>query len=353
MKILNIIDIPWNSGVTNYAVELSKGLLQNGHKIFFAGVKNGLPLQIAKENGFGTVETCTRKNPFILGSILRLKKLIEKEGIDIVNAHTGKAHFLTYLVSLLSKRKFIIIRTKSDAMHPRKSFLYKKTKKVVAASEFIKKKYLKIGVEPEKVATVYQGIEPQFCGPAVLRSSGSKIGMIGRLDPVKGHRYFLEAAAVVLKEYPDIKFLIAGREENIKYKELKESAETLGIEKSVEFLGFVENVYDFMSKCTLGIIASTGSEAVSRVLLEWMVCGKPVVATSVGCIPEILEKKFLVSPCDTEVLARIIVELLQNPALAKNAGETNRKKIEEKFNLEKFVTETEKIYNEAINNFTH
>ncbi|MFA5779806.1 MAG: glycosyltransferase family 4 protein [Elusimicrobiota bacterium] len=360
MKILNIIDIPWNSGITSYAMELSKGLLQNGHKIFFAGVKDSLPLQIAKENGFEAVEICTRKSPFILGSVLRLKKLIEKEGIDIVNAHTGKSHFLAYLSSLFSDKKFAIIRTKSDTRYPKKNFLYKKTAKIIVASEFIRKQYLNIRIEPGKVITIYQGIKlnnfrlPTGVYPA--KSGDSRlpiIGIIGRLDPVKGHKYFLGAAASVLKEIPDAKFLVAGKEENIKYEELKKLAVKLGIEKSVEFLGYVSDVNDFMSKCTLGVITSTGSEAVSRVLLEWMVCGKPVVATLVGCIPEILEEKFLVSPCNTEILARKIIELLQNPALAKNAGETNRKKIGEKFNLEKFVTETEKIYDEAINDFAY
>ncbi|MBI5574600.1 MAG: glycosyltransferase family 4 protein [Elusimicrobia bacterium] len=348
MKILNIIDIPWNSGITNYAMELSKGLLQNGHKIFFAGVKNGLPLQIAKENGFETVEICTRKSPFILGSVLRLKKLIEKEGINIVNAHTGKSHFLTYLVSLLSKRKFVIIRTKSDTLYPKKNFLYRKTKNVIAASEFIRKRYLEIGLEPKKVVTIYQGIKLNNFRLPTSDFRLPIIGIIGRLDSVKGHKYLLESASIVLKKFPETKFLIAGKEENIKYEELKELAKKLGIEKSVEFLGFIENVHQFMSKCTLGVIASTGSEAVSRVLLEWMSSTKPVVATTIGCIPEILEKDFLVPPCNASAMARKIIELLQNPAIAKNAGETNRKKIEEKFNFEKFVTETEKIY-ESIN----
>ena len=353
MKILNIIDIPWNSGVTSYAMELSKGFLQNGHKIFFAGVKGGLPLQIAKENGFEAVEICARKSPFILGSILRLKKLIEKEGIDIVNAHTGKSHFLAYLSSLFSDKKFAIIRTKSDTRYPIKNFLYKKTAKIIVASEFIKKRYLKIGLEQEKVITIYQGIRLNNFRLPTFDFRFPIIGIIGRLDPIKGHKYFLESAADVLKKFPETKFVIAGKEENIKYKELKELAKKLEIEKSVEFSGFVENVYDFMSKCSIGIIASTGSEAVSRVLLEWMVCGKPVVATLVGCIPEILEEKFLVSPCNAESLAQKTIGLLQNPALAKNAGETNRKKIEEKFKLEKFVTETEKVFYEAINDTSH
>ncbi len=351
MKILNIIDIPWNSGVTNYAMELSKAILQNGHKIFFAGVKGGLPLQIARKNSFETVEICTRKNPFILGSVLRLVKFVQLYKIDIVNAHTGKGHFLAYLTLLISNKKFALIRTKSDTMYPKKSFLYKKTEKIIAASEFIRKRYLKIGIAPEKVITIYQGIilpTSRFPLPA-----SPIVGIVGRLDPVKGHKYFLEAAPIILKKFPETKFLIAGNEENIKYSELKELSKKLGIEKSVEFLGYVENVYDFMSKCSIGIIASTGSEAVSRVLLEWMACEKPVVATMVGCIPEILEKDFLVPPCNASAIAQKIVELLQNPALIKNAGKTNRKKIEEKFNLEKFVTETEKVFYETINDTSH
>ena len=354
MKILNIIDIPWNSGITSYVMEASNGLLQNGHKIFFAGVKNGLPLQIAKENGFETIEICSRKNPFVFGTVLRLVKFVQLYKIDIVNAHTGKAHFLAYLVSLLSKRKFVIIRTKSDAIRPQKSFLYKKTQKIIVASEFIRKRYLNIGIGPEKVVTIYQGINVTAAPlPSTRYPLPSIVGIIGRLDPVKGHKYFLESIANVLKKFPETKFLIAGKEENIKYKELEQLAEKLGIQKSVEFFGYVENVFEFMSKCSIGVITSVNSEAVSRVLLEWMACEKPVVATLVGCIPEILEEKFLVSPCKAEALARKIIELLQNPVLAKNARETNRKKIEEKFNLEKFVTETEKVFYEAINNFTY
>lgn len=349
MKILNIIDIPWNSGVTNYAMELSKGLLQNGHKIFFAGVKDGLPLQIAKENGFGTVQICARKNPFVFGTVLQLVKFVQLYKIDIVNAHTGKGHLLAYLTLLFSNKKFAIIRTKSDALYPKKSFLYKRTAKIIAASEFIRKRYLKIGIEPEKVVTIYQGIELLKYEPRAT-SHEPRVGIVARLDPVKGHRYFLEAASIVLKKFPCIKFLIAGKEENIKYSELKKLSEKLGIEKSVEFLGYVKNVYEFMSKCSIGVIASTGSEAVSRVLLEWMACGKAVVAASVGCISEILNSEYIVSPANSKLLAEKIMYLLENTEKILEIGKTNRQIIETKFNIQNFIDKTEQIYKEALCN---
>ncbi|OGS45984.1 MAG: hypothetical protein A2539_06630 [Elusimicrobia bacterium RIFOXYD2_FULL_34_15] len=352
MNILNIIDIPWYSGVTSYAIESSKGLSKKGHKIFFAGVKNGLPLKVAGENGFETLVICSRKNPFILKSVLKLKDLIQNKKIDIVNAHTGKGHFLAYLASIFSKNKFAIVRTKADDMYPKRSFLSAKTDKIIAASELIKKRYIEIKTNPEKIAIIYQGIEipvlSEYPAP-----EGPIIGMVGRLDPVKGHKYFLEAAAFVLKRFSNAKFLIAGKEENIKYEELKVFAGKLGIEKNIQFVGYVDNVYKFMSGCTIGVIASTGSEAVSRVLLEWMSCGKPVVATSVGCIPEILGKEFLSEPCDSEILTKNILYFLEKPGNIKITGENNRKIIKEKYNIDKFISETEKAYNETIKNIAH
>ncbi|MEW6557345.1 MAG: glycosyltransferase family 4 protein [Elusimicrobiota bacterium] len=348
MKILQIIDIPWNSGITSYAIELSKGLAKKGHKIFFASLKNGLPNKLAQQAGFETINICSRKNPFVFDTVFQLAKFIQMCNIDIVNAYTGKCHFLAYLVLLISAKKFAIIRTKSDALYPKKSFLYKKTKKVIAASEFIRKQYLEIGLEPEKVVTIYQGIDTSVHEFTNSRVHEFIVGIVGRLDPVKGHRYFLEAAKIVLRKIPDTKFLIAGKEENIKYSELKKLSEKLGIEKSVEFFGYVEDVYKFMSECSLGVVTSTGSEAVSRVLLEWMACGKVVIATSVGCIPEILDETALVPPFNAEILAQRILKFLETPSLMKNIAETNRKKIEKEFGYEKFMADTERIFNSVL-----
>lgn len=355
MKILHIVDVPWFSGITGYAMDVSRGLAGKGHKIFFAGVETGLPLEYARKDGFETVEICSRKNPFIFGSILRLRKLVVEEGIDIVNAHTGKGHLLAYLTLMISPsgKKFSIIRTKSDAALPKKSFLYDKTAKIIAASELIRKRYLDIGIAGEKVVTIYQGIEINQKPEPQLRTPNPeprtlRVGIVGRLDPVKGHKYFLEAAAKILKKSPDVKFSAAGIEANIKYNELKSAAKKLGIADSVAFYGYVDDVYRFMSKCSIGVIASTGSEAVSRVLLEWMSCGKPVVATSVGCIPEILDGKFLANPRDSRSLSEKILKFLENPDDTAAAGKNNKKAIEEKFSFERFISETEKIYAESV-----
>ncbi|OQA89695.1 MAG: UDP-D-galactose:(glucosyl)lipopolysaccharide-1,6-D-galactosyltransferase [Elusimicrobia bacterium ADurb.Bin231] len=351
MKILNVIDIPWFSGVTSYALESSAGLAGLGHKIFFAGVRDGLPLKIALEKGFNVFEIASRKNPLIYKSFAVLKKVIDEEEIDIVNAHTGSSHFIAYLASLFTKRKFCLVRTKSDAGLPKKSFLYKHTHKVIAVSESVRKSYMNIGVLPGHVATIYQGIK--IPAHSIKIPAANYIGIIGRLDPVKGHNVFLEAASLALKRYPDAKFLIAGKEENIKYSDLRRLAEERHIETSIQFCGFVENARDFMERCSLGIIASLGSEAVSRVLLEWMSLGKPVVSTSVGCIPEILEKDYLVPPNDPAALSKKMTDMIADKNKLAAAGSRNFEIVNDRFRFENFISKTENIFYETIKSNTY
>ena len=95
-----------------------------------------------------------------------------------------------------------------------------------------------------------------------------------------------------------------------------------------------------MAGCTIGVIASTGSEAVSRVALEWMAARRPLIATKVGCLPEIVADKsagLLVEPKDAPALARALGYLLHNPKVAQSMAQAARKRVEEHFTLPQFV----------------
>src|SRR5262249_46586272 len=151
--------------------------------------------------------------------------------------------------------------------------------------------------------------------------------IVARLDPVKGHRYLLEAVSLLRNVYPRLRVKVVGQEENIKRRQLEQMAERLGIESMVEFTGFQKSVPDVMASCTLGVIASVGSEAVSRVALEWMAAGRPVVATEVGCLPEIVKESetgLLVAPGNAPAMARAIGELLHHPQRLEKMGKAAR-----------------------------
>jgi glycosyltransferase involved in cell wall biosynthesis len=151
--------------------------------------------------------------------------------------------------------------------------------------------------------------------------------------------------------YPKVKFVIVGKEENVKWKRLSETVYSLGLQDEVSYLGRTEDVVRFMNTCDVGIVASVGSEAISRVVMEWMSCGKPLVATKVGCIPEIvkdMENGYLVDPGDHEAMAQRIYELLVNKSMSKQMGDKARKHILEKFTLKQFGANTEHAYQKVM-----
>ncbi|SMP11956.1 Glycosyltransferase involved in cell wall bisynthesis [Desulfurobacterium pacificum] len=117
------------------------------------------------------------------------------------------------------------------------------------------------------------------------------LGIIGRLDTVKGHDLFLKSLAALKKELP-VKGLIIGEEKNVKLYDLKNLAKKLGIENDVTFITErVSSISDYMSACDVGVVSSKGSEMIARVPLEFMSCGTPVVATNVGVLPEVVNSK--------------------------------------------------------------
>ena len=346
MRILNLIDIPWNSGLASYAFDQARALKAAGHAVYFACPDGSAAREFAGREGFVYFPLPDRKEPFLRLPFLKLKKILAVERIDIISAHTGKTQTLAFLLSFFSAKKTAVIRTKADARPPSKNFSFMKVSKIIAASDFIRKGYLKLGFAPEKIERIYQGIHL----PAVTAKKQGppyRIGILGRLDPVKGHADFLRAAALLRKKRDDLEFMIAGYESGIKYPQLRAFAHDLGLTGKVSFLGRVAKPAAFMAGCDIGVIASAGSEAVSRAALEWLAASRPVIATAVGSLGEFIEPEFLVPPSNPEALAEKIEDILKVPHALQSTGALNRQKAENMFSFERFAKATERIFLEA------
>lgn len=316
MKILHLLDEPWDSGITAYAIQSAELLAKAGHEVV-VGVHFGKkPEVLAKSRGLSTVP---------INSIPQLWSLIHSKAWNIINVHTGRSHTWAILFEIANNRKIPIVRTRGDArnvtVNAFSKFLYRRTKAVIAASEHIAQQYDQgFDFLRERIQTIYPSVEVSQEGTPV---PSSVVGILGRLDPVKGHSVFLEAAALVLKECPDAKFDVAGKEAGVPISLLKNQADVLGISSSVRFLGYQESAMSFMRSCSIGVIASIGSEEISRACLEWFAAGRCVVGTLVGSIPELIEPNetgLLVTPNDSAALARAIVTLLRNPHQRETMG---------------------------------
>jgi glycosyltransferase involved in cell wall biosynthesis len=350
MKILHIIDERWDSGITNYALTAARGLFKRGHQVTVAAYKNKPPYEQAQRIGLPVLAL----HPF--REWLTLYYYALRQQPDIINAHTGASHAWAAALFGQSAR---IVRTRADARLLTRNFLhnfeYKRTACVIVPSTRLYEDYQK--QFPDIVGSCVKLILPGIDGNAAPYSPEAradlslKIGVVGRLDPVKGHAIVLAAFASIVKNFPGLQLVIAGGEANILFDTLRRIAVERGIEKQVEWLGYVPSVVDVMRQCHVGVVASIGSEAVSRVVLEWMAAGRPVIATRVGGIPDLVKdgkNGLLVEPGSAGQLASALSSLLRNGEMRRAYGETGRHMAETDLSLARFVQQTEAVYEEAL-----
>ncbi|HNW43977.1 MAG TPA: glycosyltransferase family 4 protein [Elusimicrobiales bacterium] len=340
LKILSIIDIPWNSGLAAYAFDQARALRAGGHEVIFACPDGSAAMEFAAREKFRAYAIPGRKEYFgLLEATLRLRELAREEKIDALCAHTGRAQTLAWLLRL----KVPLVRVKADAKLPSLGFTFRAVTKVISASAFIEDRYLNAGLDPSRSALIRQGIAlPEFEYPP--SPPPWTIGLLGRLDPVKGHKCFLQAAADVLRRGIKVKFHIAGYEAGLKYSDLKTYADWLQISDDVVFHGRVEDSFAFMKGCSIGVIASLGSEAVSRAALEWLACGRPLVVTTVGSLPEFVSVDLQVPPGAHQALADKLVDIIGAPEQLAYTGGENRSRAESDFSAADFVKATNWLF---------
>jgi glycosyltransferase involved in cell wall biosynthesis len=174
----------------------------------------------------------------------------------------------------------------------------------------------------------------------------------GHLSDVKGHPTFLRAAARIAAELPGCAFLALGGETAQKgfRAELERLARELGIAALVHFLGFRDDVPAIIQAADVMALPSR-DEGLPLAVLEAMACGRPVVSTPVGGVPEAItdgETGLLVQPDDPEALAGAVLRILRDTELARRLGAAARRRVEKQFSLDRFAAQVVDLYEELL-----
>jgi len=230
---------------------------------------------------------------------------------------------------------------------------------IVANAEAVRSRLVEQGYRREKIAVIRNGVVlPQRSAAhgRVRRElqvppGAPLVGVISRLNPLKGIEYFLDAAARLSTQFGDARFVIVGDGIDPPYREsLERRAGALGLAGRVIFTGFRLDMESVLAELDVSVLPSL-SEGLSNVLLESMAAGIPVVATRVGGNPEVVQDGatgFLVPPRDSGALVDAVARLLDNRALAAAFGEAGRKRAEREFSVSRLVTETENLYRRLL-----
>jgi glycosyltransferase involved in cell wall biosynthesis len=366
LNILQLINIRWYNACAYYAISLSHALKKRGHRVIVAGDPGSPPLAKADTLGLETYQDLflSSTSPWMVAyNAKRMSDMVKQEGIDIINAHRGEGHLTAALARVLFKRKVPLIRTRGDVRPPKSNpfthyLNHKLTDKVITTCEVLRTSYLNsLKMPEEKVINVPVGIDHDLFGTKSNRvmwrerlniPEGSPVvGILGRLSPVKGHKYFIQAAEYVLKENPQTIFIICGENAQISAGELKKTVMKMNQEENFRFLGRIEEVGELISIFDVAAVSSVGSETICRVALEYMCLGKPVVGTRVNAIPEVVEHEvngLVVEPKKSKEFADALLELLQDENKRRKFGENGRNMVLEKFNLDSFARKTEEVY---------
>jgi glycosyltransferase involved in cell wall biosynthesis len=216
----------------------------------------------------------------------------------------------------------------------------------------------------EKIITIYNGLDlnkfhPALKGEEIRKKFNINLeapiaGTIGNFTPVKGYQYFLEAAKEIIRELPRVKFLILGTVHPLYrkyYEKMKGWAKKLEVGENLIFLKDPEDVPKVIASFDLFLLSSV-RETLGRVIIEAMACGKPVVATRVGGIPEVVEEGitgYLVPPGDSRSLATAALKLFLDKEKASRMGKEGRRRVEKLFEINKIVEKVTRVYEGLIN----
>lgn len=374
-KILHVHTLPIISGSGIHTLTTMKGLDKSKYKVEFACAPGGdlIDEVIGCGIGFHPIKNFVQEISIYndLMALFELIWLIKREKYDIVHTHNSKAGFIGRLAARICGISIVVHTIHGFAFHefekpPRQAlFIFLErlaarfADKLITVSEPLKDWGLRLGIGKKgQYTTIYDGIEinrfilninigkkRQEFG---IKSADFVVGVVSKLWEGKGHKCILKAASSVITKVPNVKFMFVG--EGYLREELEALTQQLGLNDYIIFTGFRTDIPEITAIFDIAVLASF-FEGLGRVLLEAMALSKPVIATKVGGIVDVVtdgKTGSLVPPNNSVALAQAIIRLLKDESLRRRMGEAGRAKIDAKFSAQTMVDKIQTVYEEQI-----
>src|SRR5262245_25614198 len=291
----------------------------------------------------------------MLRSVRTLGQLARTTGAALIHANGSRAMMYGGLAARSTGRPAIwhVRIAECDGVIDRA--LYALATAVIATSDAVTRRFRRAA---GKVRLVPNGIDlarftPRASSPALRAALGVPpssplVLSIGRFVPEKGHRHLLDAAARIERTKPGVHWVLVGAGEL--ETPLREQARALGLESRVRFTGWRDDVPDVLAVADVFVLPSE-NEGFGRVVVEAMAMARPVVATAVGGVPEIVrdgETGVLVPVSDPQALGDALRALLDDPARAARLGAAGCARAQSRCSLVAHVTGVERVYTEVL-----
>jgi len=337
------------------------GLRALGHRAALAADPSGALFQRMSE-GLDLVPLSTR-GEIDLAAAWRLSRVLKQLRPEILHAHdpSGVAMAATALsIASPRPRPALVASRRIEFPIARNSFStwkYSQVDRFLAISRAVRDRLIADRIPSSKIEIVHEGVDVErlvslphgnLHAALFLPTHSPIVATIGALVAQKDHHTLVEAAAIVVKQVSDVRFVILG--EGDLRPHLEKQIKHLHLERHVFLAGFRVDVLELLKDADVFALSST-HEGMCTSLLDAMAAEKPAVATAVGGVPEVVDDLatgFLVPPREPEALASRIVQLLKDEGLRRRMGRAGLERVRRLFTVERMVQETDAAYQKFV-----
>ena len=297
-------------------------------------------------------------------NVFKLKNLLKKEDIQLIYCADNLSKLIGGIVGKMANVKVVAHchdDFKEDSLGKVMRLIYLLLlDKILSVSDGVRKFFIARGRVSPKAITVYNGINTDVYSPEKvngdmkvelgLKEENLLVGSIGVLEKDKGQKYLFDAIARLKSEgIKNIVCVVCGAGPEM--ESLKEYAQAKNLIDEVLFLSFRHDIPRVMKILDIMVITSLTIESFSMVAVEAMAMKVPVIATSVGGLPEVVDDGktgILVPPRDVDALCKALRYLIKNSQVRSEMGINGRKRVLERFTIEGNVRKTEEVFLELL-----
>ncbi|MGH8104298.1 MAG: glycosyltransferase family 4 protein [bacterium] len=355
MKVAQLAPEMEVGGVERGTVEITRALVAAGHSAYVVSAGGRLTSVIEGAGGRHITMPIGSKNPMVAAACIpKIRRLIRDERVDIVHARSRVPAWVGYFATGGSHAHFI---TTAHGFY-RPHWISRSMvmgEKVIAVSHPLKQYLIeKFGVAESRIVVIHRGVDTAefheraadevkaFLEKWFIPPGGFVVGMVGRPSPVKGHAILLDAIKRLINSGVPIHAIFVGVEPDA------ELAEPHPCIKFIRPMSDVALAYSAMDLC---VMPSTVPEAFGRTVIEAMACRRPVIASNLGGVLDIIENgsNGLLFPAgDAGALADRISLLFHDSALRSRLADAGYQTVLQKFTLGKYISATLQLYQQIL-----
>lgn len=350
-------------GVETHISALADGMTSFGHRVIIVSNGGAMVPRLEKSGIEHITLPVHRKSPVTIRDMAsRIKKLVRDRGVDVVHAHSRVPAWIAHFGLKRMDTAFIITAHGQYAPHYGSSVMAMGDRIICVSRGIMDHMEQKLRANPAKMNVVYNGIDIESAEKQLASARDPRevkkeigfsedamvIGSIGRLTSTKGHSFFIEAFKKIKNNRPDVKGIIVG--DGPMRKELQDRIDELGLNGELVLTGVRTDIYSIFRAMDVYVVASI-FEGFPMGCLEAMASRVPIVATTVGGIPEMIENErtaLLVEPRDTDSLSAGVEKLLADERLRARMADAAYGDVVGKFSERKMLQEMLGIYYETM-----